>query len=132
MSYIELTDPYYVRKGDTLGAIAKRSGKSLQDLMRWNGIKNANQLQVGTSLNLSEESAFGVSILFLDALRSPIETCATKSSTTARPCQASRPIPVFCPDWLPAMQSRRSKSGFKTCKAIGKTYASRLPVSATS
>lgn len=78
MSNIELTDPYYVRKGDTLGAIAKRSGKSLQDLMRWNGIKNANQLQVGISLNLSEESAFGVSILFLDALRSPIENLRYK------------------------------------------------------
>lgn len=78
MSNIELTDPYYVRKGDTLGAIAKRSGKSVQDLMRWNGIKNANQLQVGISLNLSEESAFGVSILFLDALRSPIENLRYK------------------------------------------------------
>ncbi len=78
MSNIELTDPYYVQKGDTLGAIAKRSGKSLQDLMRWNGIKNANQLQVGISLNLSEESAFGVSILFLDALRSPIENLRYK------------------------------------------------------
>jgi len=78
MTNIELTDPYYVRKGDTLGAIAKRSGKSVRDLMRWNGIKNANQLQVGISLNLSEESAFGVSILFLDALRSPIENLRYK------------------------------------------------------
>lgn len=75
-----ITDPYLVRNGDTLTTIAKRSGKCLQDLMRWNGIKNPNQLQAGQSLNLSEESAFGVSILFLDALRSPIQNLLYKIS----------------------------------------------------
>lgn len=75
-----ITDPYLVRNGDTLTTIAKRSGKSLRDLMRWNGIKNPNQLQAGQSLNLSEESAFGVSILFLDALRSPIQNLLYKIS----------------------------------------------------
>ena len=75
---MEIADPYYVRKGDTLGAIAKRTGKSVQELMRWNGLKNPNRLEVGQSLNLSEENAFGVSILFLDALRKPIENLRYK------------------------------------------------------
>lgn len=71
MSHIN--DPYLVRPGDTLVTIAKRSGKSIQDLMRWNGIKNSNLIHAGQSLYLSEQSAFGVSVLFLDVLRSPIE-----------------------------------------------------------
>lgn len=71
MSHVN--DPYLVRPGDTLTTIARHSGKSVQDLMRWNGIKNPNQIQAGQSLYLSEGSAFGVSVLFLDALRSPIE-----------------------------------------------------------
>lgn len=73
MATASITDPYLVRKGDTLGLIATRSGNSVADLMRWNGIKDPNRLSVGQSLYLSEKSAFGVSFLFLDALRSPIE-----------------------------------------------------------
>ncbi|PKO85846.1 MAG: hypothetical protein CVU18_17990 [Betaproteobacteria bacterium HGW-Betaproteobacteria-12] len=88
---MDVTDPYCVRRGDTLGAIAKRAGKSVQDLMHWNGIKNQNLLTEGQSLYLSEEKAFGVSVLFLDALRNPIENLLykiqydgqTKSGTTS-------------------------------------------------
>lgn len=67
------TDPYLVKSGDTLGAIARRSGKSVHELMRLNGIRVANRISVGQSIYLSERSAFGVSVVFLDALRSPIE-----------------------------------------------------------
>lgn len=67
-----LPDPYVVRKGDTLSRIARRSGRSLADIQRWNGIKDPNKLAVGQTLHLSERSAFGVSALFLDALRHPV------------------------------------------------------------
>ncbi|MBI5333696.1 MAG: DUF3380 domain-containing protein [Burkholderiales bacterium] len=67
-----LPDPYVVRKGDTLSGIARRTGRSLADIRRWNGIKDPNKLAVGQTLYLSEQSAFGVSALFLDALRQPI------------------------------------------------------------
>lgn len=67
-----LPDPYVVRKGDTLSRIARRSGRSMADIQRWNGIKDPNKLAVGQTLYLSERSAFGVSALFLDALRQPI------------------------------------------------------------
>ena len=68
-----LADPYRVKAGDTLSAIARRSGRSLTDLQRFNKISNPNRLEVGQVLYLSEESAFGVSVLFLDALRHPIQ-----------------------------------------------------------
>jgi murein DD-endopeptidase MepM/ murein hydrolase activator NlpD len=78
MTATSVTDPYLVKSGDTLGAIAKQSGRSVQDLMRWNGIKNANRISVGQTLYLSEKSAFGVSVMFLDALRSPVENLPYK------------------------------------------------------
>ena len=67
-----LPDPYVVRRGDTLSAIARRSGRSVGDLQRWNGIRDVNKLAVGQTLYLSERTAFGVSALFLDALRHPV------------------------------------------------------------
>jgi len=39
-----------VQRGETLAAIARRHGVSVNDLMRENGIKNANRLQVGRAL----------------------------------------------------------------------------------
>lgn len=68
-----VTDPYSVRAGDTLSGIARRCGKSVTELQRYNRILNPNQLDVGQTLYLSERSAFGVSALFLDALRHPIQ-----------------------------------------------------------
>ena len=42
-----------VKKGDTLSAIAKRYGCSVQQLMKWNGLKNANALRIGQRLRVS-------------------------------------------------------------------------------
>ena len=42
-----------VKKGDTLGAIAKRYGRSVKQLMSWNNIKNANSLSIGQRIRVS-------------------------------------------------------------------------------
>lgn len=68
-----ITDPYRVKPGDTLSSIARRCGKTVRELQRWNGLRDPNKLAVGQTLYLSESSAFGVTALFLDALRHPIE-----------------------------------------------------------
>lgn len=68
-----IADPYRVRAGDTLTGIARRCGRSVAELQRYNRITNPNRLDVGQTLYLSERSAFGVSALFLDALRHPIQ-----------------------------------------------------------
>ncbi len=67
-----LTDPYRVQPGDHLSLVAQRSGSTVATLQRLNGIKNPHQLAVGQVLYLSEASAYGVSVCFLDALRHPI------------------------------------------------------------
>lgn len=67
-----VNDPYLVRPGDTLGSIAKRCGRSVAELQRLNGLASPHRLRAGQSLYLSERTAFGVSAVFLDALRCPI------------------------------------------------------------
>lgn len=68
-----ISDPYLICRGDSLQAIAKRCGRSVADLKRFNKITNANNIQAGATLYLSERTAFGISVLFLDVLRHPIE-----------------------------------------------------------
>lgn len=43
---------YTVKKGDTLGAIARRYRVTTAQLMRWNGIKNAHKLRLGQKLRI--------------------------------------------------------------------------------
>lgn len=43
---------YRVKRGDTLGAIARKYRVTVKSLMRWNGIKNANSLREGQRLRI--------------------------------------------------------------------------------
>lgn len=44
---------HVVKKGDTLGSIAKKYGRSVKQLMTWNNIKNANTLRIGQKIRVS-------------------------------------------------------------------------------
>lgn len=78
MTDMTIQDPYRVKKGDTLGKIARHCGKTVAELSQFNQLRNPNRLEEGQTLYLSKESAFGVSVLFLDALRHPIENLKFK------------------------------------------------------
>ena len=43
---------YVVKRGDTLGAIARRYRVTTAQLMRWNGIRNAPKLRIGQRLRI--------------------------------------------------------------------------------
>ena len=43
---------YQVQPGDTLEAIAKKSGVSMEQLIRWNNIQDPNMIQVGSKLTI--------------------------------------------------------------------------------
>jgi LasA protease len=47
---------YSVRRGDTLQSIANRSGKTLGELMRLNGIRNADRIYIGQVLRLGTKN----------------------------------------------------------------------------
>lgn len=42
--------PYVVQSGDTLGKIAKKYNVTVEQLMKWNNIKDPNILMVGQQL----------------------------------------------------------------------------------
>lgn len=44
--------PYQIQPGDTLGAVAKKFNVSLDQLMRWNNIKDPNLVTVGQQLKI--------------------------------------------------------------------------------
>ena len=46
---------HVVKKGDTLGAIAKKYGRTVKQLMTWNGLKNANSLRIGQRIRVSPQ-----------------------------------------------------------------------------
>ena len=43
---------YTVKKGDTLGAIARRYRVTTAQIMKWNKLKNANKLRIGQKLRI--------------------------------------------------------------------------------
>ena len=44
--------PIEVKEGDTLGAIAQKFRMSVEDICRWNDIKDPNQIHAGQILKL--------------------------------------------------------------------------------
>lgn len=52
----KLTGTYTVKKGDTLASIAKRAGKTTQELAKANNISNPNRIQVGQKILIPEAS----------------------------------------------------------------------------
>ena len=44
---------HVVKKGDNLGSIAKKYGRTVKQLMSWNSIKNANSLSIGQRIRVS-------------------------------------------------------------------------------
>ena len=46
---------HVVKKGDTLGGIAKKYGRTVKQLMAWNGLKNANTLRIGQRIRVSPQ-----------------------------------------------------------------------------
>ena len=42
-----------VKKGDTLGGIAKKYGRTVNQLMKWNKLKNANSISIGQRIRVS-------------------------------------------------------------------------------
>lgn len=65
---------YTVKKGDTLASIAKQHGKTVHQLVEYNGLTHPDVLHIGQVLKVELGSAdLSLQTLFLDAFRQPIE-----------------------------------------------------------
>ena len=47
-------ETYTVQKGDTLSAIAKKNGTTVDEIVSKNGIQDANKISIGQSLTINE------------------------------------------------------------------------------
>jgi lipoprotein YgeR len=74
---------YRVERGDTLSKIARENRESVQNIVRWNDLSNANAIEVGQVLRVAP----------------PART--STAATTSSPSRARRPAPSAAPDYVP-------------------------------
>ena len=67
-------ETYTVQKGDTLSAIAKKNGTTVDEIVSKNGIQNANKISIGQSLTINETT---------EETTEPSATTATTATTEA-------------------------------------------------
>ena len=63
---------YTIKKGDTLGNIARQNGTTVEELSKINGIKNPDRIEAGQQIALKAEAVCGVACQLLDRDRNPI------------------------------------------------------------
>ena len=67
-------ETYTVQKGDTLSAIAKKNGTTVDEIVSKNGIQNANKISIGQNLTINETT---------EETTEPSATTATTATTDA-------------------------------------------------
>jgi membrane-bound lytic murein transglycosylase D len=88
------TSFHTVRKGENMATIAARYGVSVSDVMAWNGLRNANHIEVGQKLKINESVTTSVA---------RTETAVPRTSTTqASNASTSDPPGRSPPDDPPA------------------------------
>jgi len=85
---------YKVQSGDTLWAIARKLGISVDELMSYNGITDPRKLKVGT--NLVNPRQAKVQEMQTESRRRPIPPAPTQSQAYDSRSQMSHPLPS---DW---------------------------------
>jgi lipoprotein NlpD len=79
---------YTVKPGDTLIRIGLDNGQNWRDIVRWNGIENPNQIEVGQVVRVIPPVAGTVAPVVVTAAQSkPV----AQSSATAQPVPAAQP-----------------------------------------
>lgn len=82
-------DTYTVKSGDTLGAIAQRSGVSVDNLAKWSGIKDKNSISIGQTIKLKAPATAAPSTAKTYTVKSGdnLSTIAAKNGTTVKALQ---------------------------------------------
>ena len=63
---------YTVQSNETLSSISRKTGVSISNLAKLNGIRNPNRIAVGKKLALNKEAVCGVDLQFLDKDHNPL------------------------------------------------------------
>jgi len=81
-----------VRRGETLGSIARKYGVSTKQLMAWNGITNPKKVKAGQNLVIEGKSNAKPNVK-----KSSIDTPAAKDTTLASAAPVAAPAPEAAP-----------------------------------
>lgn len=103
---------YHVKKGDTLHAIASRHGVSVEQLRKWNGLGQKNDLRIGQQLALYKGQG-----------AAPAARGVTLALTGAAKTSASPAKPVAVQGWAKAAATQlatkiKAQQGSGTTKAL--------------
>lgn len=61
-----VTKKYTVKKGESLGVVARKHGVSVSDLMKWNGIKNPKAVRAGQTLKIKTTARTATPVVILN------------------------------------------------------------------
>ncbi len=75
---VAVTKKYTMKKGDSLGAVAKKHGVTVSDIMKWNGIKNPKVVRSGQVLKIktTEVGSRKPEVQIKEAKKAPIQKTA--------------------------------------------------------
>jgi len=113
---------YQIQRGDTLSGIARRSGTSVGELARMNGIADVNRIYAGQSLRLPQAQPSSASS-FVSA--APSTFVCTRMPDARR--DPSRLSPGFEQRWSlePQQEPRRERSAFRRGIEFGSNFSRR-------
>ncbi len=122
---ISRTGTYTVKKGDTLYSIGKRSNRSTGDLVAWNKLASASQIEEGQVLVLNPPAG---SV----ATRSPARTTPAPTQSEAAKSQAIAAANAEKINWMWPASGARSNSTDKNKKGVDIVGASGQPIVASA
>ena len=83
---------YRVRRGDSLSIVSVRFGATVNDLVRWNGLRNKNQLAVGQNLRVTAPESIPTLVV------ARVDTPAPVTREPEARIEAPAPIPAAAAD----------------------------------
>ena len=82
-------ETYTVQKGDTLSAIAKKNGMTVDEIVSKNGIQDANKISIGQNLTINETTEPSVTTEATEATAESTQSTQSTESTQSEDTQAT-------------------------------------------
>ena len=82
-------ETYTVQKGDTLSAIAKKNGTTVDEIVSKNGIQDANKISIGQNLTINETTEPSVTTEATEATAESTQSTQSTESTQSEDTQAT-------------------------------------------
>jgi lipoprotein NlpD len=125
---IARTGVYVVQKGDTLYSIARRSGRTTQELVAWNKLSSAHQIEVGQELVMAPPAGTKSAATTTTAPRAPATPAATQTSKSKATAAAN----AEKINWMWPTSGPRKNSTDKNKKGVDIAGTSGQPIVAAA